>query len=78
MMMLIDMSHHIQHFAILVKQSVYTSVDSNWPIVVDMFEGWNTHPPWPEERLTQDAKADSQKCLGTLLMLQPKPQTNAC
>jgi len=46
-----------------VKKVVYTSVDSSRPIVIVMFEGRHTHPPWPEEKPTQDAKADLQKCL---------------
>lgn len=28
-----------------------------------MFEGQHNHPPWPEEKPTQEAKLDLQKCL---------------
>jgi hypothetical protein len=46
-----------------VKKIVYTSTDRNRPIIVVMFEGWHNHPPWPEEKPTQEAKSDLQKCL---------------
>lgn len=46
-----------------VKKIVYISVDQNRPIIVVMFEGQNNHPPWPEEKPTQEAKSDLQKCL---------------
>lgn len=49
-----------------VKKIVYTSVDRNQPIIVVMFEGRHNHPPWPEEKPTQDAKSDLQKCLDAL------------
>lgn len=28
-----------------------------------IFEGRHNHPPWPAEKVTQEAKADLQKCL---------------
>ena len=28
-----------------------------------MFEGRHSHPPWPAEKVTQEAKDDLQKCL---------------
>jgi hypothetical protein len=46
-----------------VKKIVYTSTDYNRPVIVVMFEGRHNHPPWPEEKLTQEAKSDLQKCL---------------
>lgn len=46
-----------------VKKIVYTSTDRNRPIIVVMFEGRHNHPPWPEEKPTQEAKSDLQKCL---------------
>ena len=46
-----------------VHKIVYTSTEADRPIVVVLFEGRHTHPPWPEEKPTQEAKADLQKCL---------------
>lgn len=46
-----------------VKKIVYTSLDEKRPIVIVMFEGRHTHPPWPEEKAVQEAKVDLQKCL---------------
>lgn len=46
-----------------VKKIVYTSLEPEKPFVVVIFEGRHTHPPWPEEKPTQEAKADLQKCL---------------
>ena len=52
-----------------VKKVVYTSVDRDRPFVVVMFEGRHNHPPWPEEKPTQEAKQDLQKCLEALGIL---------
>ena len=46
-----------------VKKIVYTSLDEKRPIVVVIFEGRHTHPPWPEEKAVQESKVDLQKCL---------------
>lgn len=46
-----------------VKKIVYTSLDEKRPIVIVIFEGQHSHPPWPEEKSTQEAKVDLQKCL---------------
>jgi hypothetical protein len=46
-----------------VKKIVYASLDEKRPIVVVIFEGRHTHPPWPEEKAVQEAKVDLQKCL---------------
>ena len=46
-----------------VKKIVYTSLDTDRPIVIVMFEGRHTHPPWPEEKPSQEAKVDLQKCI---------------
>ena len=45
------------------KKIIYTSLDIKKPIIVLMFEGRHNHPPWPAEKVTQEAKADLQKCL---------------
>ena len=45
------------------KIIIYTSLDVKKPIVILMFEGRHNHPPWPAEKVTQEAKADLQKCL---------------
>lgn len=45
------------------KRKIYTSLDINKPIIILMFEGWHSHPPWPAEKVTQEAKDDLQKCL---------------
>jgi hypothetical protein len=42
---------------------IYTSLDIKKPIVILMFEGRHNHPPWPAEKVTQEAKSDLQKCL---------------
>lgn len=45
------------------KKIIYTSLDLKKPIIILMFEGRHNHPPWPAEKVTQEAKADLQKCL---------------
>jgi hypothetical protein len=45
------------------KKIIYTSLDIDKPIIVLMFEGRHNHPPWPAEKVTQEAKVDLQKCL---------------
>ena len=45
------------------KKIIYTSLDIKKPIIILMFEGRHNHPPWPAEKVTQEAKADLQKCL---------------
>ena len=50
-------------FKCSVKKIVYTSLEPSRPIVVVMFRGKHSHPPWPEEKLNKDAKADLHKCI---------------
>lgn len=45
------------------KKIIYTSLNINKPIIILMFEGRHNHPPWPAEKVTQEAKVDLQKCL---------------
>ena len=45
------------------KKIIYTSLDIKKPILILMFKGQHNHPPWPAEKVTQEAKADLQKCL---------------
>ena len=45
------------------KKIIYTSLDIKKPIIILMFEGQHNHPPWPAEKVTQEAKMDLQKCL---------------
>lgn len=46
-----------------VKKIVYTSKDPQNLKVVVIFEGRHSHPPWPAEKPTQEAKDDLKKCL---------------
>ena len=46
-----------------VKKIIYTFLDIKKPIIILMFEGRHNHPPWPAEKVTQEAKADLQKYL---------------
>ena len=46
-----------------VKKIVYTSKDPAKPKVVVIFEGRHSHPPWPEEKPTHEAKEDLRRCL---------------
>ena len=45
------------------KRIIYTSLDINKPFIILMFDGRHNHPPWPAEKVTQEAKEDLQKCL---------------
>jgi hypothetical protein len=45
------------------KRIIYTSLDIAKPITIVMFEGRHSHPPWPAEKVTHEAKDDLQKCL---------------
>ncbi|KAJ7651799.1 hypothetical protein B0H17DRAFT_1215189 [Mycena rosella] len=54
------------HHPCLVKKIVYTSKDPNVKVLVVIFRGRHSHPPWPMEKPTQEAKDDLAKCLETM------------
>ncbi len=43
-----------------------TSLDKDRHIVIVLLEGRHSHPPWPEEKPTNEAKLDLLKCLDAL------------
>jgi hypothetical protein len=45
------------------KKIIYTSLDTKKLIIIFLFKGQHNHPPWPAEKVTQEAKTDLQKCL---------------
>lgn len=49
-----------------VQKIVYTSKDCKKPYIVVIFQGHHSHPPWPEEKPTQEAKDDLKRCLDAL------------
>jgi hypothetical protein len=51
------------------RKIVYVSNDPKRPKAVIVFQGRHSHPPWPEEKPSQEAKADLQKCLDALGIL---------
>ncbi|KAG6818394.1 hypothetical protein H0H93_005275 [Arthromyces matolae] len=56
----------MKKFPCPVKKIVYTSKDPKVQKVVVIFEGRHTHPPWPKEKPSLDAKRDVAKCLDFL------------
>ncbi|KAG6848485.1 hypothetical protein H0H93_016592 [Arthromyces matolae] len=56
----------MEKFHCPVKKIVYTSKDPKVQKVVVIFEGRHTHPPWPKEKASLDAKRDVAKCLDFL------------
>ncbi|KAF8229096.1 hypothetical protein L208DRAFT_1288337, partial [Tricholoma matsutake] len=49
-----------------VQKIVYTLKDCKKPYVVVIFKSRHLHPPWPEEKPTQEAKDDLKQCLDAL------------
>lgn len=49
-----------------VKKIVYTSQDPNVKSLVVIFRGYHSHPPWPAEKPTLEAKQDMEKCLSSM------------
>ncbi|KAJ6580373.1 hypothetical protein DFH09DRAFT_1076637 [Mycena vulgaris] len=45
------------------QKIVYTSKDNDNPMVVVIFRGRHSHPPWPMEKPGAEAKEDLAKCL---------------
>jgi hypothetical protein len=52
-----------------VKKIVYTSKNPEIRKVVVIFQGCHSHPPWPEEKLTQEAKDDLTQCINAFGIL---------
>ncbi|KAJ7934915.1 hypothetical protein B0H13DRAFT_2477555 [Mycena leptocephala] len=53
-------------YACPVQKIVYTSKDPNVKMLVVIFRGRHSHPPWPMEKPGQEAKDDLAKCLNTI------------
>lgn len=53
----------------LAKKIVYTSKDPKVPKVIVLFQGQHSHPSWPEEKPTQEAKNDLTQCLAVFGIL---------
>ncbi|KAJ7444486.1 hypothetical protein FB451DRAFT_1434374 [Mycena latifolia] len=49
-----------------VKKIVYTSQDLNVKMLVVIFRGRHSHPPWPAEKPNLAAKEDLEKCLTSM------------
>ncbi|KAJ7939166.1 hypothetical protein B0H13DRAFT_2300915 [Mycena leptocephala] len=49
-----------------VQKIVYASQDPDVKVVVVIFRGLHSHPPWPMEKPGQEAKADLDKCLNAI------------
>ncbi|KAJ7783940.1 hypothetical protein DFH07DRAFT_1055048 [Mycena maculata] len=49
-----------------VKKIVYTSQNPDIKTMVVIFRGRHSHPPWPAEKPTLEARADVDKCLTSM------------